>query len=534
MSTNEFEFYRRIENMHRSAQTVIIIRATLRILPTIKDAILFSRIDPDKPNYTMIFRHVLSALVDQTSNFLDLTHTTSNSLEETISHIFDLMNSYSNFGSDNSISEAALYALRFSHNIDEVTSIVHALELSTSLSGGSVSTDLWFPVFSDIESLEERGSISELINLPLWPEKSEPEWSKVAWSYMERLAGETQEEHWQVWVDWWENRRNGEYYNIKMESEIALIPDEDWQLGPAHVNAIIAEIRARYAVEASASSKAREKQQIIDLLHTDPLRVALVDFTFDDMASLMRAVPFPEDNTNLEDESLERDRKELLSSLRDYAEDLAEDMVEAGRNSQDCARIARDLSRYAKAARGRPVRARMLWMRGADLNIYRLSSNIYPFLPEVERQKLDALVDMHLDLMRLYYRGALARLQDAEVLVLTETVSLSDLNGMIAQAVAIFDAVKDDAGAHIEPDAIAALRDLAAQTDGLIARLDELNPEERERSEKHLWAKTKAGVVTVARVGLRMKAHAADFAELSNVEYEKLMERILNLLSGSG
>jgi len=65
----------------------------------------------------------------------------------------------------------------------------------------------------------------------------------------------------------------------------------------------------------------------------------------------------------------------------------------------------------------------------------------------------------------------------------------------------------------------------------LIARLEHLPADERKKSERSLWSKTKAGAMTVLRIGLRMKAEAADFAELSNVEYQKILEQITALIS---
>ena len=87
------------------------------------------------------------------------------------------------------------------------------------------------------------------MSFPLWVDRIEPVWSTREWSDIKNHFAKYPEEHWHVWTEWWEDRRDGKPYNIEMEREIVLIPDEDWQRGPAHVNPMIAEIRAQYAAQ---------------------------------------------------------------------------------------------------------------------------------------------------------------------------------------------------------------------------------------------------------------------------------------------
>jgi len=85
------------------------------------------------------------------------------------------------------------------------------------------------------------------MQFPLWDETIKANRSLNHWQSLKDFLRKSPNENWHVWIDWWEDRRHGKPYNIEMEREIVLIPDEDWQQGPAHVNAMIAEIRARYA-----------------------------------------------------------------------------------------------------------------------------------------------------------------------------------------------------------------------------------------------------------------------------------------------
>ena len=53
-------------------------------------------------------------------------------------------------------------------------------------------------------------------------------------------------ENWQVWTDWYERIIQGDPGDEELEVRKALIPDEDWKQGPAHVNAIIARMIAEH------------------------------------------------------------------------------------------------------------------------------------------------------------------------------------------------------------------------------------------------------------------------------------------------
>lgn len=52
---------------------------------------------------------------------------------------------------------------------------------------------------------------------------------------------------WSFWINWYENLLAGRPQNRALLTDIALIPDADWAKGPAHVNAMIAEIVEKHA-----------------------------------------------------------------------------------------------------------------------------------------------------------------------------------------------------------------------------------------------------------------------------------------------
>jgi len=90
----------------------------------------------------------------------------------------------------------------------------------------------------------------ELSRRPLWPEgmpeKIRNDWSTLRSTLLDLDPG------WSVWTDWYEDRLLGADDPLSrpliesLEVERALIPDAEWEKGPAHVNSLIAEIEAKY------------------------------------------------------------------------------------------------------------------------------------------------------------------------------------------------------------------------------------------------------------------------------------------------
>ena len=103
---------------------------------------------------------------------------------------------------------------------------------------------------------------------------------------------------WNFWVRWYEASMEGEPMNWVMSKRIALIAPKDWERGPLHVNGLVAEIEAEFdPSKVVAASDADISHSIEELLGA-----TLFDFTFDQLANVMRAIPMPEDWKHLDDE----------------------------------------------------------------------------------------------------------------------------------------------------------------------------------------------------------------------------------------
>ncbi|MXW21361.1 MAG: abortive infection family protein [Gammaproteobacteria bacterium] len=107
--------------------------------------------------------------------------------------------------------------------------------------------EFWSAVGLDAQWLEERvtgqslpeDSVAGLSEKALWL-GGPPVWASRRWAdFRDRLPAE---EGWEAWIGWYEARFAGRKLDAKFESDLLKIASEDWRLGPAHVNAIIAEL----------------------------------------------------------------------------------------------------------------------------------------------------------------------------------------------------------------------------------------------------------------------------------------------------
>ncbi|MFX4223602.1 MAG: hypothetical protein ACMVO3_23035 [Thalassobaculum sp.] len=94
----------------------------------------------------------------------------------------------------------------------------------------------------DAEFLEGGRGVLELGLAPLW-RGDIPDAIRRRWDMFREARPKNVDEHWTVWIDWYEDRLKGAAGSrpIIEDLEVArvLIPDEEWEQGAAHVNALI-------------------------------------------------------------------------------------------------------------------------------------------------------------------------------------------------------------------------------------------------------------------------------------------------------
>ena len=135
--------------------------------------------------------------------------------------------------------------------------------------------EFWNAVERDAELLEtskrERDESTELVadlsERTIWLDDM-PIWAGRKWADLKDKLPE--DEGWRVWIDWYEARLAGRSANEAQEFARVTIPKEDWEQGPAHVNAIIAKrIEAQPDPLVAALTQSLEEldavSQVIDL-----------------------------------------------------------------------------------------------------------------------------------------------------------------------------------------------------------------------------------------------------------------------------
>ena len=144
----------------------------------------------------------------------------------------------------------------------------------------AVSLDARWLVSSDHAEISPEEIVAGLSEQPLWLSGT-PVWASKQWAdFKDRLPDA---EGWQVWIGWYETRLAGRQLDADLETDLLKIPDEEWQQGPSHVNAMIAkliELRSDPFLVALARGfedlEAVRQVSSIDLVkHIDRIRNAL-------------------------------------------------------------------------------------------------------------------------------------------------------------------------------------------------------------------------------------------------------------------
>ena len=299
--------------------------------------------------------------------------------------------------------------------------------------------------------------------------------------------------NWSVWTDWWEARRDGKPYNFEMEREIVLIPDEAWENGPAHINSLIAHIRARYA--RIAESQDRALRAVLD---TDVAIVAIAEFDYNRIDHVMRMLPFADELARIDTPSC----VSLLSELRDAAQDLSDDI----QKSQAPLPLKRTIKRYAEEAARDPdaVRPGRLHDLARLLRKARANEDIMGAMPELADEALRQFVDRHLELMRSILANTMARMERTENISFAMEGSAENVaEGLARGADAIRNAIWK-AVPRASDEAAAIMKDISEEILEIAQERDTAaTPEKRAARQAELDEKAKIGGSTMIRYSLR-------------------------------
>ncbi len=108
-----------------------------------------------------------------------------------------------------------------------------------------------------------------------WAEEANDAWLDgeivLMVSSFARTGWRERQADWTFWIEWYSDLLEGRPQNRALLTEIALIPDADWEKGAAHVNAIIRDLRLKHAALAFPNAETLEVNPATHLIQAIPV-----------------------------------------------------------------------------------------------------------------------------------------------------------------------------------------------------------------------------------------------------------------------
>lgn len=498
---------------------VIALRAALRVIPFLQGAQMRNASDPMEVIVLPCLRASNAAWVAVTfsDSHESLRETALAALESSAFPAAEINNS--KHDADlimAAIKNATLAGYRPTEVTESDQYPLEAIGLSGEVlhSAASLSDKFYSAVNEDAKALELGMTTRELAKSPLFPEFLTPWFAEGIWPNA-RAWLETQGPDWQVWTRWYEDRLHGRPVNEALElARVLEVTEEEWRAGPKVANAKIAEIEARFNWEwgpdepDEGGPDADLARRLEAALQSGDLRAALADFSHDDLANLMRMIPFVEDVKRLDDPALLRDRANRLSELADGMRDLADGIGKAERNVP--AALVDTLTNYAGEASREVERVRpgRLWDLGLLLRAARLDDDIVMALDTILAESLERMVDKHLDLMRDYYAATLARMRGADDIEPAPDATPEEVVEALAEAADALETADWGDAPPPDEEIPAVLHDRVDELREILDRIGRTSDRARlDRLMETFWRKASVTAATVIR-------YTARFAQL--------------------
>ncbi|WP_405110416.1 helix-turn-helix domain-containing protein [Phaeobacter sp. BS52] len=218
---------------------------------------------------------------------------------------------------------------------------------------------------------------------------------------------------------------------------------------------------ARHTDDLASSHSLFDPIATSDQLQKSILRAALTDFEFDSTSNQIIPVPFASDCVKSNIQEIEADRENLIASLVQQADSLLEDL-DSGANAPT-GKVRKYLERYKSAAEQGAPNPRLLNRFGQIISRSINEEDFSSALNDVDNAALQGFASDHMELMRLYFREALARSQEIEASEISDETEIDD-GTQFVEIATLMDKAQAETGAPlVNKDIPTILRDIAQE-----------------------------------------------------------------------
>ncbi|MGV6840485.1 MAG: hypothetical protein ACWA40_09865 [Planktomarina sp.] len=188
---------------------------------------------------------------------------------------------------------------------------------------------IYSQVQNDVERLDV--VISSIFTHSLWSDENFTRYPEIIPAYYDLLTYfDSDPETWSFWRRWFVGMWNGSPMDWDLPTQVALIPDEDWQKGAAHIAGEIAKIEARMAaagerkIDPAPVSKTRT-QKIIQNAPIVQISMEQMSHTITARLDLFDRMEKPNERIAF---------KETLAQMPSTADTIAQLLAEGGKTSE--------------------------------------------------------------------------------------------------------------------------------------------------------------------------------------------------------
>lgn len=196
-------------------------------------------------------------------------------------------------------------------------------------------------------------------------------------------------------------------------------------------------------------------------LNSSILRASLTDFEYDEVSEKIIAIPFVTDERFEGEGSLSEDKNNLLKSLAEQASIIVSGL-ERGANTETT-RLCEYFENYKRFSAEVPPNPRLLHRIGDTIAKRTASDDVKFAVTDWDDQAIEGFNSDHLELMRMYYREALAKAQMVEAEDLDESVEETKYD-VFYRVADLIDSAKSDQGLEVfDKDISTLLRDIGRE-----------------------------------------------------------------------